>query len=357
MNILFYQAECGDAARIRFTGNDNKPHNIFIDSGFNRTFRHILDKEIIAIKKFDEIIDFWIISHIHDDHIGGVLSYIQSMRDGELPNLVNSWLYNPPKIDFVDSSSLEQFSISEAKSIRQGSILCQYLRSIGTSINEPITNALNPFDLYGMKITILSPSSKSLDALSEKYTLKTLPIEKIKISDATSICQNDYHIPIESFDLTFWEEDNSIENGSSIAILTELNNRKILWLADSFPSIVASKLKQLGFSKKKPLTCDWIKISHHGSAGNINDELLEIVKCDNFLLSTNGENKHCLPNKECIARIIRNKNRKKSAVINLYFTYDNPTLRNIFKSDGNEVFDKYNFKVFYNNSKKLEIEI
>ena len=51
MEVYFYQAECGDAARIRFKGIDEQYHNIFIDSGYERTLRHILEEEINSIKK------------------------------------------------------------------------------------------------------------------------------------------------------------------------------------------------------------------------------------------------------------------------------------------------------------------
>ena len=56
MEIKFFQAECGDAASIRFLGNDNKYHNIFIDAGYERTFRHALETKIQErIKKNEKI--------------------------------------------------------------------------------------------------------------------------------------------------------------------------------------------------------------------------------------------------------------------------------------------------------------
>lgn len=51
MEIYFYQAECGDASRIRFIGDNGKPTNIIIDSGYERTFSHILQEEIENISQ------------------------------------------------------------------------------------------------------------------------------------------------------------------------------------------------------------------------------------------------------------------------------------------------------------------
>ena len=87
MNVYFYQAECGDAARIHYMGTDGKMHNIFIDAGFERTFRHVLSEQIKSIIESKELIDLWVVSHIHDDHIGGVLMYIKAILDGEFADI------------------------------------------------------------------------------------------------------------------------------------------------------------------------------------------------------------------------------------------------------------------------------
>ena len=126
MEIKFFQAECGDAASIRFLGNDNKYHNIFIDAGYERTFRHALETEIQESIKKNEQIDLWIISHIHDDHIGGIIKYIDTINNGEFKDIVNQYLYNPPRIyDFKKSIN----NPSKIVSIDQGDILYEYLKS------------------------------------------------------------------------------------------------------------------------------------------------------------------------------------------------------------------------------------
>lgn len=229
MDIRFYQAECGDAARIHFIGNDGKPHNVFIDSGFNRTFRHVLDQEITDIQKAKEKIDLWVISHIHDDHIDGVLKYIQTIQDGEFPDLVDSWLYNSPRIQLNKKVISKNYSISEAKSIDQGDRLSQYLLSVHKPLSNSITYDLPLKNVCGLKLTILSPSKNKLQDLFDKYdqnkVLKDQLAKYKPISDAKGAAQYDYHIPLEQFNLDEWKEDDKIENGSSIAILTECNIR------------------------------------------------------------------------------------------------------------------------------------
>jgi hypothetical protein len=78
---------------------------------------------------------------------------------------------------------------------------------------------------------------------------------------------------------------------------------------------------------------------------------------NNYLFSVNGENKHNLPFKECIPRILRNKNRNMFSTYNLYFTNDNETLRSIFKVDGENVFEGLNFSLNFSNTKYLSFDL
>lgn len=358
MEVNFFQAECGDAACIRFLGNDNKYHNIFIDSGYERTFRHALEDKLKKIISSKEKIDLWIISHIHDDHIGGIVKYIDTIKSGEYDDIVNKFFYNPPRIyDFKKNEK----SISEFVSIGQGDLLYEYLKSNNKLLDFEITNSIKPIELSGLKLTVLSPSSNKLDNLRKKYPLnssKSLEREEDEmISEAVAQKQNDYTTFIDDFDLENWNEDNSIENGSSISLLTEYNNKKILWLADSHPTDIVKSLTKLGFNKENKLVCDIVKVTHHGSKGNNNDELYNLIECNNYLFSVNGENKHNLPSKECVARILRNKERSKKTKYKLYFTYDNETLKSIFKIEKDDIFKKYNFEIIYGTDKCLTFNI
>ncbi|MFZ4105961.1 MBL fold metallo-hydrolase [Flavobacterium sp.] len=358
MEIKFFQAECGDASCIRFLGNDNKYHNVFIDSGYERTFRHVLENEIWNIVARNETIDIWVISHIHDDHIGGVIKYINTIKTGEHNDIVNQYFYNPPRIyEFKKSIN----NPSKIVSIDQGDILYEYLKTANKLQNHDITNSVNPLELAGLILTILSPSQQKLNKLRDKY-----PVEKFRslekqedelISDAVAQKQNDYKILINDFDLEKWKEDNSIENGSSISILMEYNNKKILWLADSHPNEVVNSLTKMGFNKKNRIVCDWVKVTHHGSNGNNSDELYELINSENYLFSVNGENKHNLPSKECMARILRNKNRPLNSKYKFYFTYDNEILRSIFKTEKDNIFEEYNFEVIFNSNKYLAFNL
>lgn len=350
MELHFYQAECGDAGRIRFLGNDNKYHNIFIDSGYRRTFNSYLKPDIQELVNRGETIDLWIISHIHDDHIGGIEQYIKCIESGELKDIVESWMYNSPRILSTKNKTKKNI-ISIASSIRQGDILSTYLDSIGKESNNDYIHSSSVLNIYGFKIQVLSPFNKKLEALRKKYKIsKGVRLERIEnesISVPAGTGKNDYQKKLLEFDLSNWKEDDSIENGSSISLLTEFNNERILWLADSHPSDIVMALEERGHTSKNKLACDWVKVAHHGSRGNNSDMLYSLIDCSNYLVSADGENNHNLPSKEAIARILRNTNRDIGRHYKIVFTYDNLTLRRIFKNESEDVYEHLNFSVKY----------
>ncbi len=361
MTIKFFQAECGDAACISFIGSDNKPHHVFIDAGYERTFRQVLADEIQALHQKDEAIDLWILSHIHDDHIGGAIAYIKAINSGEFKDIVKSWLYNHPRKSMANLRIKDTNSVSETKSIGQGDYLASYLFKNNKLTSHDITNKQPTIDLFGLKITILSPDDSKLQGLRNKYPLESQKAyergELDAISEAKKPPQYDYHIPITRFDFEQWQEDDSVENGSSIAVLTEYQGKRILWLADAHPTCIVNALNDSGYSKSNPLVCDWVKVTHHGSKGNNSDELYDMIRCENYLISSNGENRNCLPTKECIARILRNKQRLLDSNYNFYFTYENALLRSIFSVDGDSVFKEFNFTVHFPkvNAKMIDV--
>lgn len=357
--IFFYQAKCGDASRIRYFGSDGKYHNIFIDAGYRSTFKNVISPHVNEIQVSDESIDLWIVSHIHDDHIGGIEQFIKQIESGESIDNINKWFYNRPRR--INQSTKDKKSVSASKSIKQGDILARYLESINKIPEQDIVSSIEPIDLFGLKIYILNPSSENLHKLRTKYESDPkLPLEKHEgevISEAKRAIKDDYHIRLNDFDLSIWDEDNSIENGSSISVLTDYNGIRILWLADAHPSDIVSALNSMGYNSDNKIVCDWVKVTHHGSKANNSDNLYSIIACENFLFSADGENKYKLPTKESIARILRNGDREIDKHYTLYFTYDNKVLRNIFANENASIYDELNFStVFSEESKSLKFE-
>jgi beta-lactamase superfamily II metal-dependent hydrolase len=355
MNLTFYQSECGDAAKVSFIGNDGKQHHIFIDGGYERTFRNSIRSDVEKIMAQEEVIDCWIVTHIHDDHIGGVKKYIDYIKSGEMKDIVSSWIYNAPRFENYPQSLRSDVSV--AKSIGQGDMVYDYLVSKGKVSAFDFTNETKSIDFHGLKIIFLTPTKEKLADLRELYNINDMrPFqnkEDDKVSDAVAATQHDYSKKVSEFNINDFKEDTNVENGSSISFIIEYNGKRILWLSDAHPSDVANTLSnsEHKYSTVNKLGCKWVKVTHHGSKANNKNELYDLIECENYLISANGENKHMLPNKEALVRILKNSFRDQTVKYKMYYTYDNTTLKNIFAVDGGKVFEQYNFETIYLNDK------
>lgn len=188
------------------------------------------------------------------------------------------------------------------------------------------------FCIDGMTVTILSPDESKLTLLREKYS-NNRPLCKSETDEVSVEAGNvvdDYATPLNEFKPDIFHEGLSVENASSIAALFECEGKTVLWLSDSVPSVIIHSLSKLGYSEANKLRCDVVLVSHHGSAANNSLALLKMIQCDKYIFSADGINRHCLPNKETIARIIFASSKLP---VTLYFTCDDGRLMRMFKQD------------------------
>ena len=114
-------------------------------------------------------------------------------------------------------------------------------------------------------------------------------------------------------------------------------------MGDAHIDLIIESLINQGYSKDNPLEVDFVKLSHHGSKKNINQEFLNLVKSNNFIVLTNGAS-HGHPDKEALSRIILNPNRDFSQKINFICNYETVVEDNMFLY---EYKNKYNVEMMY----------
>ena len=110
--------------------------------------------------------------------------------------------------------------------------------------------------------------------------------------------------------------DNSVTNGSSIALIVELGASRLLFLGDSWAEDIEAALRALP-DATFPIIFNAIKISHHGSLHNTSPALLEMVDSPIFLISSSGEC-HNHPDLEVLKAIV---DRPPTFKRHLYFNY------------------------------------
>lgn len=317
----------GDCFIVKWHGLTGDEHTGILDSGTAASYKSYLRKELQVQL---EDIDFWVISHIHDDHIGGVLKYIDDIDAGlKLPQCKN-WIINIPLEPSMVSDKSSDGSIAE--SVRQGNKLIRFLNNKKASVCQPSLKNKISLDFDGLVMHFVSVSPSNLDLnIDEDYSL---PMASLG---------NDYKTLAANFRLDNFEEDKNSLNAASLSLIIEYNGKRLLWLSDSHPSNVIKGLKSLCDTTEYPLYFDFATVAHHGSKGNTNLELLKLLNCNNYIITSNGENKHQLPNKETLVRILKNPRRDLKKKISFIFPTDTHSLRSLFDVDGKEIHDTLNF--------------
>lgn len=346
MEINFLQAFNGDSIIIHFE-NEGVTRHILIDGGPGSTYMqkgrrgkleyNDLKKEIESIKNKGEHVDLLILTHVDDDHIGGILKWFETDKDAL--ELVRKIWFNSGRtiknefendktqeydnsIEFSDSTSLNT-------SIRQGVKFEDKIKSKPNIWDEKVIEAEQMLSLYGIDFKILSPDRERLNALLGKWEL-----ERPESID-TSASLNDYdRTLLQLIEEDVFEEDTSRHNGSSISFVLSYNDKNYLFLADSFPSVIISSLKKLGCSEQSPLECEFVKVSHHGSKANNSYELLKLISSKKFIISTNGA-KHSHPNKQFLARLIN-----QNSDCEIFFNYPE-LIDKIFKEEDYTAFPNF----------------
>ena len=159
---------------------------------------------------------------------------------------------------------------------------------------------------------ILSPTITQLENLNNHWERETYSEtdHKGKISDHQKKIEELWDKPEV--------QKNTITNESSIAFLLKYKQNTILFMGDANPITIQNTLLEQGYNENNKLKLSYMKLSHHGSKYGISSNLLKIITCNHFLISTKGT-RYGHPDKEALARII--KNRNNSNKIYFYFNY------------------------------------
>lgn len=338
-SIRMLKARHGDAFILDLWKGEN--HGCIVVDGGPSICGNAVVKELLWL----EHIDLMILTHFDDDHIGGILKYVQFACEDS-----TSW-----KVDelWVNNSKDYPISINSKLSYSQALRLSDALEKIAEVNNNLLWK---PYISEGVikeypyaKITVLSPPLVYQNAVIKKLEENRIPLcygEEEK-KDTFSVPLDSlvsYNLPEPNLD-----KPSDLANAASLAFLIESDDFSILMLGDSFPNNVERYLRSLGYSEENKLVVDYVKVSHHGSVHNSSGSLYDIIACDNYLISTDSGRGYHHPDREAIATIVCHKLRNFDRKVHIFLNYpDNKYLNgnNIFVNQGEE--EKFNFEVHYN---------
>lgn len=311
IRVRILQAKQGDCILVAHEGTDGV-FNILIDGGTGTTFKYgprgryrgALRIALDELKAKNQHIDLAILTHIDNDHIGGLIKAFE--EPGYLRDMVKSIWFNSSRLitsyfeaPEIPANNIYLGSDSPETTVQQGKDLEALLTEIGCE-RAPVIMAGQTHIKGPFKFTILSPDKDKLQKLLHKWP------EEVE-SGETSAHATDYALSLDEIwaDDVF-ESDDSDYNGSSIAFILEAGGKAMLFLGDSHDEIVVRNLRALKYSEQNKLEVELVKISHHGSKYNTSPEFLSLVKSRRYIVSTSGT-MHGHPNKRTVARILAGK--------------------------------------------------
>lgn len=192
MKIKFLPAFNGDSILITFMDNENQERNILIDGGTPKTY-NFLDKSkgktkiedlktiLKKLRKKGNKIDLLILTHIDEDHIGGLLRWFS--LDKFAPDLIGKIWFNSAKlvaetlkIEIPEEELLEiEFEDGLFTGVSQAIKFEEYIGKHNLW-DRKLIKFDDIYNLWGATLTILSPNELKLDALKSHWMKESVKL-------------------------------------------------------------------------------------------------------------------------------------------------------------------------------------
>jgi hypothetical protein len=287
LRLELLPARHGDALWLEY-GHPSSPHRMLIDGGpRSRRLREILTGRLTEI----DHLDLLVVTHIDADHISGILDIFEdptvplSSRD----IWFNAWQHLPT----------DQLGASQGEAL-SGTIRRRRL-PWNRDFDEKAVVTPDEGDLPavtlpdGLVLTVLSPTRQALADLRPVWKREVekaglIPGKAAEQYAAQADLLGDARIDPEELAKVPYEDDRSEANGASIAMLAEFEGKALLLTGDAHGGILAAGLRRLARQRGVDrIRLDAFKLPHHGSKYNLSPDVLNLIECERYLVSTNGD--------------------------------------------------------------------
>jgi glyoxylase-like metal-dependent hydrolase (beta-lactamase superfamily II) len=335
-------ARYGDCILLAYGSNPIR--HILIDGGAPGVYKRALKPRLDALSNLACEFELLVVTHVDYDHIRGIIELAQ---DDTLP-------FKARDVWFNGYRHLPQTPGPEVLAGKHGELLTDIIMKNAQSWNShgfdgkavviPESGPLPQIDFEdGLSITLMGPTIPMLADLREDWEkscedidISPQALEEARAEGHFALLGEEEKVveqkrpDIEQLLRQGFTEDHSSANGSSIALLIQYGDYRVLLTGDAHPSTLVDSIKRLGDSRLK---LDLCKLPHHGSRGSVSTELIQHLDCDHYIFSSNGDQfKH--PHPEAVARVIRHGGSRPE----LWFNYrsdqtriwDDEILRNAY---------------------------
>jgi beta-lactamase superfamily II metal-dependent hydrolase len=330
LTIEMLPASHGDCLWLEY-GTASRIQRVLIDGGPAYSYDALakrLEARLGPLPERERRFELLIITHVDSDHIGGILEFLLAhplaITVGDV--WFNGWDHLPGAApDVLGAVQGEQVS-----ALLKGRF--PWNTAFGrNAVVVPETGDLPTVTLPGgLTLTLLSPTTKGLRKLRPKWkkTVEEAGMAAGSAEDALAkLREKGRELPPDvlgevspdprALAMQPFKPDTSVANGSSIAVLAEHGNKSCLLTGDALAGVVAASVTRLAKQRGTTrLGVGALKLSHHGGKSNTSSELLNLLRCQRYLFSTDGSRfQH--PDPQSVARTIMVAGQRTS----LYFNY------------------------------------
>lgn len=308
IRLRMMPGEDGDCLLLEY-GNGDFQRRILVDGGRRGTYRRI--KPVLA--ELDGPIDVYVVTHVDQDHILGVLALLD---DPERPDFGDVWFNGFGHLQDVEDFGPKDGELLTTALTTQQIPWNKAFESRSIEVGRPLTW----FD-DGSTMEVLAPDRALLEALVDDWvaackTHGLIPgVDPAEVPRRSSDFEEFGGIDVDALAEERFDRDDSLTNRSSIGLLFTFEGTRILLTGDADDPRLVKSIRPRAEAEGGKLRLDALKVSHHGSAHNTSSELLGLLDCDRYLISTNGS-RHGHPDDIAIARILKHGGARKDLVFN-----------------------------------------
>lgn len=293
----------GDCLWIEWPDEYGMTHRMLVDGGHGRPRQlpPALAGRLARQPEDQRTFDLVVCTHIDADHIGGLLTLIDDPPPGF--QAADFWFNGRPHLDMLSPAQGDVLSLA----LGRGWAPWNQAFDRAAVVITPAGHDLPVIELPGLRITLLSPTRAQLARLAHSWPQVLAEAETglAIVPRPPDLLRRDAADRLaELHELTArpYTPDRSVTNASSIAFLAETSaGERVLLAADATAELLAASLRRLADGGRYRV--DLCKVPHHGSRHNTSRELLTLLDCQHWLISTNGQ-RHGHPNREAMARIL-----------------------------------------------------
>ncbi len=300
------RARHGDCLLVHF-GTPQDPHTILIDGGPQTVYADALKprlrelrEHLIGLERIapDDALPLALalVSHIDDDHIGGMLALAED-DDGGLALPHPSWV--APKTlwhnTFEQMAGAPEATVSEIvlerdttsktsavlASVKQGRELQAQAEKLGWPINSPFKGDLVQAPPQGglrvkldeaTSIVVLSPRADEIEGLRKEW-LKQM--KRLRAKEAASAQVSAYL-------------DKSPYNLSSLVCLLHQEDHTMLLTGDARGDLILKALDAAALTSNGELHVNVLKLPHHGSIRDVDVDFFQRITAEHYVISGDG---------------------------------------------------------------------